>query len=33
VAEDLVVGKAVGIWLNWNLPHAPIWNRIGLAID
>jgi len=29
VAEDLVVGKAVVIWLNWNLPHAPIWGRIG----
>jgi signal peptidase I len=27
-----VVGKAVRIWLNWNLPHAPIWNRIGSAI-
>jgi signal peptidase I len=27
-----VVGKAVRIWLNWNLPHAPIWNRIGDAI-
>ena len=24
-----VVGKAVRIWLNWNLPHAPIWGRIG----
>jgi signal peptidase I len=27
-----VVGKAVRIWLNWNLPHAPIWSRIGEAI-
>jgi len=27
-----VVGKAVRIWLNWNLPNAPIWNRIGDAI-
>jgi signal peptidase I len=33
VPADHVVGKAVRIWLNWNLPHAPIWNRIGLAID
>jgi hypothetical protein len=24
-----VVGKAVRIWLNWRLPHAPIWDRIG----
>jgi len=27
-----VVGKAVRIWLNWNLPNAPIWNRIGDAV-
>ena len=32
VAEDLVVGKAVVIWLNWNLPNAPIWSRIGDSI-
>ena len=27
-----VVGKAVRIWLNWRLPAAPIWSRIGDAI-
>jgi signal peptidase I len=27
-----VVGKAVVIWMNWNLPHAPIWGRIGGSI-
>jgi signal peptidase I len=27
-----VVGKAVRIWLNWNLPHAPLWERIGSPI-
>jgi signal peptidase I len=32
VPVDNVVGKAVRIWLNWRLPHAPIWNRIGNAI-
>jgi signal peptidase I len=32
VPEDLVVGKAVVIWLNWNLPNAPIWSRIGHSI-
>jgi signal peptidase I len=32
VAEDLVVGKAVVIWLNWNLPNAPLWSRIGDSI-
>jgi signal peptidase I len=32
VPADNVVGRAVRIWLNWNLPHAPIWGRIGSAI-
>jgi signal peptidase I len=32
VPVDNVVGEAVRIWLNWRLPHAPIWNRIGDAI-
>ena len=32
VPADHVVGKAVRIWLNWNLPHAPLWDRIGKAI-
>jgi len=32
VPADHVVGKAVRIWLNWNLPHAPRWGRIGQAI-
>ena len=32
VPEDFVVGKAVVIWLNWNLPNAPIWSRIGDSI-
>ena len=32
VPEDLVVGKAVVIWLNWNLPNAPLWSRIGNSI-
>ncbi|MDH3768381.1 MAG: signal peptidase I, partial [Gammaproteobacteria bacterium] len=30
VPESNLVGKAVRIWMNWNLPHAtPIWNRVG----
>jgi signal peptidase I len=32
VPEQNLVGKAVRIWLNWDLPDAPIWNRIGDAI-
>jgi signal peptidase I len=27
-----VVGKAVRIWMNWNLPNAPLWRRFGQAI-
>jgi signal peptidase I len=29
VPERNLVGKAVRIWLNWDLPEAPIWSRIG----
>jgi len=32
VPANHVVGKAVRIWLNWRLPSAPIWSRIGDAI-
>jgi signal peptidase I len=32
VPEQNLVGKAVRIWLNWDLPDAPLWNRIGKAI-
>jgi signal peptidase I len=33
VPERNLVGKAVRIWLNWDLPDAPIWSRIGNAIQ
>jgi signal peptidase I len=33
VPVDNVVGRAVRIWLNWNLPHAPLWGRIGQKIE
>jgi len=32
VPVDNVVGKAVRIWFNVKLPHAPLWGRIGDAI-
>jgi len=32
VPESNLVGKAVMIWLNWNIPDAPIWSRIGNSI-
>ena len=33
VPADNVVGRAVRIWLNWNLPNAPLWDRIGDPIQ
>ena len=33
VPERNLVGKAVRIWLNWDLPSAPIWDRIGNPIQ
>ena len=33
VPEANIVGKAVGIWMNWDLPSAPRWGRIGMAIN
>ena len=32
VPEQNLVGKAVRIWLSWNLPNAPDWGRMGTAI-
>jgi len=32
VPGELIVGRAVVIWFNWNLPNAPIWSRIGGSI-
>ncbi len=32
VPEGNLVGKAVRIWFNWDLPDSPLWNRIGDAI-
>jgi signal peptidase I len=33
VPERNLVGKAVRIWLNWDLPAAPLWSRIGDPIN
>ena len=34
VPERNIVGKAVRIWMNWDVPHAaPIWTRIGDRIQ
>jgi signal peptidase I len=32
VPEENLVGKAVRIWLSWNIPNAPDWSRMGSAI-
>jgi signal peptidase I len=33
VPSDNIVGRAVRIWFNWNLPNAPNWGRIGDPIS
>jgi len=33
IPEQLVVGKAVRIWMNWSIPKMPKWGRIGMAIN
>jgi len=35
VPEDNLVGRAVGIWMNWRWPAqgGPQWNRIGTSIE
>ncbi len=33
VPEDLLIGKAFRIWMNWDLGHGIDWKRIGKSID
>lgn len=34
IPEEYLVGRAVRIWLNWNIPDdSPIWGRIGRKIE
>ena len=33
VSEDLLIGKAFGIWMNWDFGHGIDWKRIGKSID
>lgn len=35
IPEDNLVGRAVGVWMNWRAPSAggPQWNRIGKGIE
>ena len=33
VPQENVVGKAVRIWMNWDIPSAPQWRRIGLIVE
>jgi signal peptidase I len=32
IPEELMVGRAVRIWMNWDFPKAPQWRRIGQPI-
>ena len=33
VSEELLIGKAFRIWMNWDFGHGIDWNRIGKRID
>ena len=33
VPEDLLIGKAFRIWMNWDFGHGIDWKRIGKSID
>ena len=33
IPEQLIVGKAVRIWMNWSFPKMPKWGRVGIAIE
>ena len=33
VPDDLLIGKAFAIWMNWDWGHGIEWGRIGSAID
>jgi signal peptidase I len=33
VPEENLVGRAVRIWMHWDWPKMPAWNRIGRAIE
>jgi len=33
IPENMIVGKAVRIWMNWSIPQMPKWGRIGMAIN
>ena len=33
VSEELLIGKAFRIWMNWDFGHGIGWNRIGKSID
>ncbi len=33
VADELLIGKAFTIWMNWDLGNGIGWERIGMSID
>jgi signal peptidase I len=33
VPDELLIGKAFSIWMNWDLGHGIDWTRIGTSID
>ena len=33
VPEELLIGKAFGVWMNWDLGNGIDWTRVGMSID
>ena len=33
VPDELLIGRAFTIWMNWDMGHGMDWNRIGMSID
>ena len=33
VPEELLIGKAFTIWMNWDFGHGTDWQRIGTSIE
>ena len=33
VPDELLIGRAFGIWMNWDVGHGIDWKRIGASID
>jgi signal peptidase I len=33
VPEELLIGKAFAVWMNWDLGNGIDWTRVGMSIE